>query len=62
MIAGSASVYRSIVLQFIGWYIAIEPESGDYFIDVDQEVARQKHPNGVHCMFCLNDSGATGKI
>ena len=49
-----------------GWYIAIEPDSGDYFIDGDKEVAslkaRQKHPNAIHCMFCLNETGATGTI
>lgn len=49
-----------------GWYIAIEPDSGDYFIDEDKEVAslkaREKHPNAVHCMFCLNETGATGRI
>ncbi|MDF5724148.1 MAG: hypothetical protein PUP91_27515 [Rhizonema sp. PD37] len=48
------------------WYIAVEPDSGDYFIHVDKEVAslkaRQKHPNAVHCMFCLNETGATGTI
>ncbi|MBD2776518.1 hypothetical protein [Iningainema tapete] len=49
-----------------GWYIAVEPYSGDYFIDEDKEVAslkaREKHPNAVHCMFCLNETGATGRI
>ncbi|MFB8791461.1 MAG: hypothetical protein U7123_22140 [Potamolinea sp.] len=38
-----------------GWFIAIEPDSGDYFIDADKEVAsqkaHQKHPNAVHCMY-----------
>lgn len=49
-----------------GWYIAIEPDSGDYFIDADKEAAslkaRQKHSNAIHCMFCLNETGATGRI
>ncbi|MBC6434151.1 hypothetical protein FM036_27435 [Nostoc sp. HG1] len=49
-----------------GWYIAVEPDSGDYFIDKDIELASQKarikHPNAVHCMFCLNETGATGTI
>lgn len=49
-----------------GWYIAVEPDSGDYFIDEDKEIAslkaRQKHPNAIHCMFCLNETGATGRI
>jgi hypothetical protein len=49
-----------------GWYIAVEPDSGNYFIDPDKEVAhkkaRQEHPNAIHCMFCLNETGATGRI
>lgn len=49
-----------------GWYIAVEPDSGDYFIDEDIEVAshkaRDRHPNAVQCMFCLNETGATGTI
>ncbi len=49
-----------------GWYIAVEPDSGDYFIDADKEIAhkkaRQHHPNAIHCVFCLNETGTTGKI
>jgi len=49
-----------------GWYIAIEPDSGNFFIDEDIEVAHrkalQKYPNAKHCVFCLNESGATGTI
>ncbi|AFZ27002.1 hypothetical protein Cylst_4950 [Cylindrospermum stagnale PCC 7417] len=49
-----------------GWYIAIEPDSGDYFVDKDKEVAskkaRDKHPNVIHFLFCLNETGATGRI
>jgi len=49
-----------------GWFIAIEPDSGDYFIDADKEVAhkkaRQKYPDARHCMFCLNETGACGRI
>jgi hypothetical protein len=49
-----------------GWYIAVEPDSGDYFVDEDKEVAHrkalQKYPNAFHCVFCLNEIGATGTI
>ena len=49
-----------------GWYIAVEPDSGDYFIDANKEVAHKKalhsYPNAVHCVFCLNETGATGTI
>ena len=64
------AIFERVRPQFIdkhyGWYIAVEPDSGDYFIDADIEVAsykaRDKHPNAVHCMFCLNETGATGTI
>jgi hypothetical protein len=59
-------VYPELIEKHYGWYIAIEPDSGDCFIDPDQEAAslkaHQKHPNAIHCMFCLNESGATGRI
>jgi hypothetical protein len=35
-------------------------------IDQDKEIAhkkaRDKYPNADHCVFCLNESGATGRI
>jgi hypothetical protein len=49
-----------------GWYIAIEPISGDYFIDADKNIAhekaREKYPDIRHCLFCLNETGACGRI
>lgn len=48
------------------WYMAIEPHSGDYFIDADKDMARQKarqkYPELITCMFCLNETGACGRI
>ncbi|MCU0536524.1 MAG: hypothetical protein MUD14_21765 [Hydrococcus sp. Prado102] len=59
-------VHPDLIEEHYGWYIAIEPDSGDYFIDIDKNVAHQKarrnHPNSVHCVFCLNETGATGRI
>jgi hypothetical protein len=55
-----------LIKDHYGWYIAIEPDSGDYFVDPDIEVAsqqaREKHPHAVHCMFRLNEIGAVGRI
>ncbi|MBW4613188.1 MAG: hypothetical protein KME21_07870 [Desmonostoc vinosum HA7617-LM4] len=49
-----------------GWYIAVEPDSGDYFIDEDNMQAHkkaiEKYPNTRHCVFCLNETGTTGTI
>ncbi|MEA5513052.1 hypothetical protein [Nodularia sp. UHCC 0506] len=59
-------VRPDLISEHYGWYIAVEPNSGDYFVDEDKEVASQKahekYPNAVHCMFCLNETGATGRI
>lgn len=48
------------------WFIVIEPDSGDYFIDASKEdahrKARQKHPNAWLGVFRLNETGACGKI
>lgn len=44
----------------------IEPNSGNYFIDIDEEVAAQKageqHPNTRLGTFRLNKTGACGRI
>lgn len=59
-------VRPDLIQQHYGWYIAVEPDSGHYFIDQNIEVAsqkaRQQHPNAIHFMFCLNETGTTGRI
>lgn len=59
-------VRPDLIEEHYGWYIAIEPDSGDYFIDPDKEIAsqkaRQQHPNAIHHMFAINETGATGRI
>lgn len=48
------------------WYIAIEPDSGDYFIDSIKEIAsqkaRNKYPNSIHHIFGINETGVSGQI
>ena len=48
------------------WYMAVEPDSGEYFIDKDDMVAtkmcRQKHPNAIPYLFRINNTGACGSI
>lgn len=55
-----------LIDKYYGWYIAIEPDSGDYFIDRDKETAslkaRHKHPNIIHHMFGINETGVSGRI
>jgi hypothetical protein len=59
-------VRPNLIEEHYDWYIAIEPDSGDYFIDPEREVASQKasqqHPNAIHHMFAINETGATGRI
>ncbi|NJL11342.1 MAG: hypothetical protein HC908_17620 [Calothrix sp. SM1_7_51] len=55
-----------LINKYYGWYIAIEPNSGDYFIDKDKETAslkaRQKYPNTIHHMYGINETGTSGRI
>lgn len=55
-----------LIKDHYGWYMAIEPISGDYFIDADKDNARQKarkkYPDLRTLMFCLNETGACGTI
>ncbi len=59
-------VRPNLIEEDYGWYIAVEPDSGDYFIDANKMMAHQKvndkHLNSIHCVFCLNETGATGRI
>lgn len=59
-------VCPELIEEHYGWYISVEPDSGEYVIDIDKETARKKahqnHPDKIHCLFCLNETGATGRI
>ena len=59
-------VQPELIKEHCNWFIAIEPESEDYFIDPDEELAdqkaRQKHPNAMLGVFRLNETGACGRI
>jgi hypothetical protein len=49
-----------------GWYISIEPNSGEYLIDQDRMQSHkrmlEKYPQARHFVFCLNETGTTGTI
>jgi hypothetical protein len=59
-------VYPELVKDYYNWYILIEPDSGDYFIDSDERIAsekgHQKHPTAVMLMMRLNETGTCGRI
>ncbi|HAJ59289.1 MAG TPA: hypothetical protein DCP31_08495 [Cyanobacteria bacterium UBA8543] len=48
------------------WFIAIEPENEDYFIDRDRMAvllkALEKHPNAIFYTFRLNETGVCGRV
>ena len=50
-----------LIKDYSGWYIAIEPDSSDYFLNankaVAQQLARQKYPERLICTFQLIATG-----
>ena len=59
-------VYPKLVAEHYNWFIVIEPDSGEYFIDPDEEVAsqkaHQKYPKAVMLRMRLNETGTCGRI
>ena len=55
-----------LIDQYYNWFMIIEPNSGDYFIDPNEEVAdekaRQKYPSGWLVTFRINETGTCGTI
>jgi hypothetical protein len=59
-------VKSEVMATHYNWFVAIEPDSGDYFIDQDLEVVslrcREKYPGKIHYTFRINESGTCGTI
>ena len=59
-------VKPELIEDYYNWFVIIEPNSGDYFIDPSDEVAtekaRQKHPDAWLGTFRINETGACGLI
>jgi hypothetical protein len=57
---------QNLVKEHYNWFILIEPESGDFFIDPDEKVAsrkgHEKYPKAVMLMMRLNETGTCGRI
>jgi hypothetical protein len=66
----SLPIFDKVKSEFIethyNWYVTVEPDSGDYFIDKDLEAVwhkcHQKHPGKKHHTFRLNETGVCGTI
>jgi len=59
-------VKPQLIKEHYDWFIVIEPDSGDYFIDEDENIAREKasekHPDKKRLIMRLNETGTCGKI
>jgi hypothetical protein len=59
-------VQPELIKDHYDWFIVIEPESGDYVIDVDETVARQKareqFGDTMRLMMRINETGSCGRI
>jgi hypothetical protein len=59
-------VAPDLIEEHYDWYIIVEPESGDYFIDPDEIVAfhkaQEKHNTSMLYAMRLNETGSCGSI
>ncbi|MEH1940454.1 MAG: hypothetical protein V7L01_09590 [Nostoc sp.] len=59
-------VKPELIKEYYDWFIVIEPDSGDYFIDANEDVARtkarEKFGDTLRLMMRINETGACGKI
>jgi hypothetical protein len=59
-------VKPELIQDHYDWFIVIEPESGDYFIEPDENFARQKareqFGDTMRLMMRINETGTCGKI
>ena len=59
-------VSPELIKDHYDWFILIEPDSGDYFIDPEHKVAlqkaREKHPQAEILAMQLNETGTCGRI
>ncbi|WP_242055545.1 MULTISPECIES: hypothetical protein [Nostocales] len=51
-------VKSELIETHYNWYVAVEPDSGEYFVDKNLEVVwqqcREKHPGKIHHTFRIN--------
>ena len=59
-------VRPELINDHYNWFMVIEPNSADYFIDVDDSIAekkaREKYHTGWLVTFRINETGACGRI
>lgn len=61
-----ARVSPELIDNHYNWFMVIESNSGDYFIDPDEEIAvqkaRHKYPRGMIGIHRINETGACGTL
>ncbi len=59
-------VQPDLIEEHYDWFIIIEPDSGEYFIDEDEKVAlaksRSQHPGKKCIIMRINETGTCGTI
>ncbi|GAB1539842.1 hypothetical protein NUACC21_25090 [Scytonema sp. NUACC21] len=59
-------VKSELIETHYNWYMAVEPDSGEYFVDKGLEVVsskcREKHPSKAQYTFRINETGVCGTI
>lgn len=59
-------VQPELIKTHYNWYMAVEPESGEYFIALDEmtaiKMSSQKHPKCPVFIFKINETGVAGTI
>jgi hypothetical protein len=59
-------VQPELIEDHYDWFVVIEPDSGDYFIDPDENIARvkaaDKHPQKLRLIMRINETGTCGRI
>ncbi len=59
-------VKSELIETHYNWYVTVEPDSGEYFVDKNLEAAwrkcHEKYPGKIHHTFRINETGACGTI
>jgi hypothetical protein len=55
-----------LIKSHYNWFMAVDSESGDYFLNQDEEAVTQmclqKYPNAIPFIFVINETGVAGRI
>jgi len=59
-------VQPELIKTHYNWYMAVEPESGEYFVNENEinaiKISREKYPKSSVFVFKINETGVAGTI